>query len=97
MAAIVLLFVRLFGVNGDVAKVITIVIAIAAALGTVWGGYDLIKHRGAEEARAKIQKENQDAIRRGGDASRSFDDCLAAGGVYDFARQRCRDVPAGDR
>jgi hypothetical protein len=97
MAAIILLGARLLGVSPAVAKVITIMLAIAAALSAAWGGYELIKHRGAEEVREQIQKENQNAIRKGGDAGRSFDDCLAAGGVYDFARQRCRDVPRSDR
>ncbi|MFC3206102.1 hypothetical protein [Aquamicrobium soli] len=88
---------RLLGISPDVVKVIATLIAIAVALGSAWGGYELIKHRGAEEVRSQIQKENADAMVKGIDAGRSFDDCVAAGGVYDFRRQRCAGATPGAR
>jgi len=88
---------RLLGVSPDVVKLIAIVIAIAVALGSAWGGYAYIKHRGAEEVRTQIQKENTDAIKHGFDARLSFDECLAAGGVYDFRHQRCAGASDGAR
>lgn len=88
---------RLLGISPDVAKLIGILIAIAVALGSAWGGYTYIKHRGAQEVRAQIQKENADAMVKGIDAGRSFDDCIAAGGVYDFRRQRCAGAAPGAR
>jgi len=87
----------LLGISPDVVKVIATLIAIAVALGSAWGGYAYIKHRGAEEVRAQIQKENADAMVKGIDAGRSFDDCVTAGGVYDFRRQRCAGVAPGTR
>jgi hypothetical protein len=86
---------RLLGISPDVAKVIAILIGIAVALGSAWGGYELIKHRGAEEVRTQIQKENADAILKAIEASRSFDDCIAAGGVWDFRHQRCASAAPG--
>lgn len=94
MTAVLALAARLLGISPDVAKVIAILLGIAAVLGSAWGGYAYIKHIGADEVRDQIQKENTDAIKNGLDARLSFDDCLAAGGVYDFRRQRCSG-PAG--
>jgi hypothetical protein len=78
------------------AAVVLATIALAAA-GAAWGGFALVKHWGAEELRAQIEKENQDAIRKGIEASRNFDDCNAASGVWDFRRQRCSGAAPGDR
>ncbi|MER8806011.1 hypothetical protein [Mesorhizobium australicum] len=72
--------------------------AIALAVsGAALGGYELIKHWGADEVRAKIEKENQDAIHKGMDARMSLDECIDAGGVYDFGRQRCTAATLGSR
>ncbi|WP_152536274.1 hypothetical protein [Mesorhizobium loti] len=49
------------------------VIALVAS-GAALGGYEIIKHWGADELRAKIEKENTDAIRKGIDASWNFDE-----------------------
>ena len=63
----------------------------------VFAGYEFIKHKGADEVRAKIEKGNQDAIRKGIDARMSLDECIDAGGVYDFGRQRCTAATLGPR
>ncbi|MDG4895539.1 hypothetical protein P9272_18375 [Mesorhizobium sp. WSM4976] len=65
--------------------------------GAALGAYQLIKHKGADELRARIEKENQHAINEGIDARLSFDDCIDAGGVYDFRRQRCASPALGPR
>jgi hypothetical protein len=91
------LIARLFGVSPAAAQMISILVAIAVALGSAWGGYEYIKHRGAEEVRGQIEKENADAIVKGIETSRSFDDCIAAGGVWDFRRQRCSSPTLGHR
>jgi uncharacterized membrane protein YuzA (DUF378 family) len=88
-AIIIALVARLFGVSPAVAQVIAIMIAIAVALGGVWGGYEYIKHQGVVEERARIDKDNQDATDKAFNAARSFDDCVAASGVWDFRRQKC--------
>lgn len=97
MTAIITVIARLLGVDQLAAQVIAIMITIAVALGSAWGVYAYIKHRGAEEVRTQIERDNQDAIRKGIEASRSFDDCVAAGGVWDFRRQRCSGTPGSAR
>jgi hypothetical protein len=89
MTAIIAAIARLFGVPPAVAQVIAIMIAIAIALGGIWGGYEYIKHQGVVEERARIDKDNQDATDKAFNVARSFDDCVAASGVWDFRRQKC--------
>lgn len=96
-AGVFALIARLLGISPDVAKLIATLIAIAVALGSTWGGYEYIKHRGADEVRDQIEKGNTDAILKAIEASRSFDDCIAAGGVWDFRRQRCAGATHGAR
>jgi hypothetical protein len=93
MTAIIAAIVRLFGVSPAIANIIAIMIAIVIALCGVWAGYELIKGKGAEEVRTQIERDNQDAMRKGIEASRNFDDCDAAGGLWDFRRQRCSGAP----
>ena len=97
LTAILAAFARLLGISPDTAKVIAIMIVIAAALGSAWGGYAYIKHSGVLQERSRIEKENTDAIVKGIATSRSFDECLAAHGVWDFRRQRCAGAPGSDR
>ncbi|MER8478452.1 hypothetical protein [Mesorhizobium sp. M1163] len=87
----------LLGVNRLLAGVIAIGAAILVASGAGLSVYMLIKHQGAAELRQKIERENRDAIEKGLGARMSFDDCLAAGGVYDFKRQRCSGATLGPR
>lgn len=96
MGAIVTFIAGFVGVPRPIAGIVAWAMIAVAVSGTVWGGYELIKHWGAEELRTRIEKENQDAIRRGIEASRNFDDCDTAGGVWDFRRQRC-SLPAPGR
>ncbi|MER8556155.1 hypothetical protein NKH37_29045 [Mesorhizobium sp. M1217] len=97
MAWIIGLVASRLGVSQALANLIAIGVAIVLASGAAWGVYAFIKHKGAEEVRAKIEKENRDAIEKGLGARMSFDDCLAAGGVYDFKRQRCSRPSLGHR
>lgn len=97
VAAMLAAAARLIGISPDIAKVIAVLFAIALVLGSAWGGYAYIKHSGALAERARVEKENTDAIIKGTGAGRSFDDCLAAGGLWDFRRQRCVGASGGDR
>jgi len=85
------------GISPAVAQAIAVMIGIFAFLASGWALTEYIKHRGAAEERAKIELENTDAIRKAIEASRSFDDCIAAGGVWDFRRQRCSSAALGTR
>jgi hypothetical protein len=85
------------GVSRLVGGAIIWAVVVLAASGAALGVYELIKHKGADELRTKIEKENQDAIHKGIDARMSFDDCIDAGGVYDFRRQRCASPTLGAR
>ncbi|WP_185975261.1 hypothetical protein [Mesorhizobium sp. WSM4310] len=97
MGAIITVVARLVGVPPPFAGIIAWAALALVASSTVLGGYKLIKHWGADEVRAKIEKENTDAIQKGVDARMSLDECLDAGGVYDFGRQRCNAATLGPR
>ncbi|RUV44590.1 MULTISPECIES: hypothetical protein [unclassified Mesorhizobium] len=97
MTLLITLLVGRLGVSRLVAGAIAWATIAALVSGAAFTVYEVVKHRGAEEVRAKIEKENQDAIRTGIDARMSFDDCLDAGGVYDFRRQRCAGAALGHR
>lgn len=97
MGIVVAFIASRLGVSSTIASVIAIGVAVLAASGAAWGVYAYVKHIGAEEVRERIEKDNQDAIRKGIEASRSLDDCIAAGGVWDFRRQRCSRTTLGPR
>ncbi|TIP07785.1 hypothetical protein [Mesorhizobium sp.] len=97
MGAIVTLVAGALGVNRTLAGIIAVGAAVIVASGAAWGVYAYVKHQGAEELRERIEKDNQDAIHKGIEASRSLDDCVAAGGVWDFRRQRCSRATLGPR
>ncbi|MER8754063.1 hypothetical protein NKH69_00065 [Mesorhizobium sp. M0976] len=97
MSVVISLVAGALGVNRTLAGIIAIAAAVVVASGAALGGYELIKHWGAQEVRDQIEKDNQDAIRKGIEASRSLDDCVAAGGVWDFRRQRCSGTSLGAR
>lgn len=97
MSLLISIIVGRLGVSRMAAgAVVWTAIAILAS-GAVFTVYQVIKHKGAEEVRAAIEKENQHAIQKGIDARMSFDDCIDAGGVYDFRRQRCASPTLGHR
>ncbi|MGX5827352.1 hypothetical protein [Mesorhizobium sp. 43Arga] len=89
MTWLITLVAGLVGVPRPLTVIIAWFAIAVAVSGTVLGGYELIKHWGADEVRAKIEKGNQDAIHKGIDARMSLDECIDAGGVYDFGHQRC--------
>ncbi|WP_292680542.1 hypothetical protein [Mesorhizobium sp.] len=97
MGAIIALVAGFVGVPRPLAGIIAWAVLAVAVSGAALGGYELIKHWGADEVRAKIEKENTDAIHKGVDARMSLDECLDAGGVYDFGRQRCDAATLGPR
>jgi uncharacterized membrane protein YuzA (DUF378 family) len=96
-ALAVSIIARLFGVSPAAAQVIAIMVGIAVALGGVWGGYEYIKHQGVVEERTRTDKDNQDAVNKALEAAANFDDCLAAGGMWNFRRQKCGRAETGAR
>ncbi|WP_195179903.1 hypothetical protein [Mesorhizobium sp. INR15] len=97
MTWLITLVAGLVGLPRPLAGILAWAAIALAVSGAVFGGYELIKHRGADELRAKIEKENTDAIHKGVDARMSLDECIDAGGVYDFGRQRCNAATLGPR
>ncbi|MER9665570.1 hypothetical protein [Mesorhizobium sp. M0203] len=97
MSALIGIVAGLVGIPRPIAGILAWAVMLLAISGTVFGGYELIKHWGAQEVRDQIKKDNQDAIHKGIEASRSLDDCFAAGGVWDFRRQRCSGATLGPR
>ncbi|RUW99506.1 hypothetical protein EOA30_23795 [Mesorhizobium sp. M8A.F.Ca.ET.059.01.1.1] len=85
------------GVPRPMAGIIPWAVIALAVSDTALSVYELIKHKGADEVRAKIEKENTDAIDKGIDARMSLDECIDAGGVYDFGRQPCGAATLGPR
>lgn len=88
---------ELIGVPRPIAVIIAWAAMAVAISGAGLATYEIIKHRGAEELRANIEKGNSDAIKKGIDARMSLDQCIDAGGVYDFERQRCNAAALGPR
>jgi hypothetical protein len=97
MSFLITLIVGRLGVSRMVAGIAAWAAIALIASGAALGVYELIKHKGADELRAKIEKENQDAVHKGIDARMSVDDCIDAGGVFDFRRQRCDSPTLGPR
>ncbi|BCM19273.1 hypothetical protein [Mesorhizobium sp. J8] len=97
MSFLITFIVGRLGISRFLAGIIAWAAIVAIASGAALGAYQLIKHKGADELRARIEKENQHAIEKGVDARLSFDDCIDAGGVYDFRRQRCASPALGHR
>ncbi|WP_210212744.1 hypothetical protein [Mesorhizobium sp. M7A.F.Ca.ET.027.03.2.1] len=97
MGAIISLVAGFAGVPRPLAGIIAWAVLAVAVSGAVWGGYTLIKHWGAEELRTQIERENTNAVHKGIDARMSLDECLDAGGVYDFGHQRCDAATTGPR
>ena len=97
MSFLITLLVGRLGVSRLAGGVIVWAVIALVASGAALGVYEFIKDKGADEVRAKIEKGNQDAINKGIDARMSLDECIDAGGVYDFGRQRCGAVTVGRR
>lgn len=97
MAAALSLIMGLFGVREGIAKVIAIAIGILVALGAVWGCYEIVKRRGADEVRQEIKDQVNEAGIKGSEARLSRADCVTRDGVYDFRRQVCTGLAPGDR
>jgi hypothetical protein len=97
MSWVISFIVARLGLSRLLAGAIAWVAIALIASGAAFTVYELIKHKGADELRTKIEKENQHAIEKGIDARMSFDDCIDAGGVYDFRRQRCSSPTLGPR
>lgn len=84
---------KLLGID----KLLTTVIAVAVVIGAIWGVYELVKAQGAQEVRDAIERENNAAISKGHSAARSFDECLDAGGVWNFSTSRCSSAEISPR
>ncbi|TPM25720.1 hypothetical protein [Mesorhizobium sp. B2-3-4] len=97
MTALITIIVGRLGISRLAAGAVIWGAVALFASGAALGVYEFIKHKGADEVRAKIERENTDAIRKGIEASRNLDDCTSAGGLWDFRRQRCSSPPGGDR
>ncbi|CDX55855.1 conserved exported hypothetical protein [Mesorhizobium plurifarium] len=97
MSFLVTFIVGRLGVSRLAAGAIVWTVIALLASGAVFSVYQAIKHKGANELRARIEKENQHAIEKGIDARMAFDDCIDAGGVFDFRRQRCASPTLGPR
>lgn len=97
MSFLITFIVGRLGVSRLLAGIVAWAVIALIVSGAAFTVYEVIKHKGADELRARIEKENQHAIQKGIDARMSFDDCIDAGGVYDFRRQWCASPTLGPR
>jgi uncharacterized membrane protein YjfL (UPF0719 family) len=96
VAAAIALLARL-GIGPTLASIITWAAIALVVSGAVWGGYELIKNRGADEVRDQIERQNNEAGNKGSEARLSRAECVAAGGLYDFRTGHCTGLAAGNR
>jgi hypothetical protein len=85
------------GIGNALASIISWAVIALVVSGAVWGGYELIKHRGADQVRTEIERQNNEAGIKGGEARLSRRDCNDRGGVYDFRRGVCTGLAPSDR
>ncbi|WP_246679911.1 hypothetical protein [Mesorhizobium sp. B1-1-9] len=64
MSLLVTFLVDRLGVSRLVGGVISWTLIALVASGAALGVYEFVKHKGADEVRAKIEKDNQDAERK---------------------------------
>lgn len=89
MGGIVALIASLLGVNRGLATAISLGTALVLGSGVIWGGYELVKHWGAQEALEKIDDQNNKAGIEGSKARMSLVDCDRRDGVYNFRTGEC--------
>ncbi|QWY83533.1 hypothetical protein [Rhizobium phage RHph_X2_28B] len=62
---------------------------VAAGVAAILYAAHLIREEGAEDERAKIQKENQDAGNNAEKRRSKLHMCIESGGMYDFYTGKC--------
>jgi len=67
-------------------KIVALFLTVAAVLFAIFYFMDA----GADRERAKIERENQNAVENADDYATSLGDCDAAGRVYNFETGKCR-------
>ncbi|MBZ9857460.1 hypothetical protein LB566_27110 [Mesorhizobium sp. CA13] len=80
MTGLITIVAGLVGVPRPLPGIIAWATIAVPVSGAVWGGYEIIKHWGAQEVRDQIEKENADAIRKGIEASRLLTTALLLAG-----------------
>ncbi|WP_245499283.1 hypothetical protein [Mesorhizobium sp. M1A.F.Ca.ET.072.01.1.1] len=97
MRFLISLLVGRLGVSRLAAGAIAWAGIAALVSGAAFTVYEVIKHRGAEEVRAKIEKDNQDAIRTGIDARMGLLTTASTLAACTFRRQWCAGAALGHR
>lgn len=82
---------RLFKVVSD-PRVLLAIFALCA--GVVFAGY--FTHRGELKERARIERQNEDAIRRAQEGSANARTCASTGGLWDIATGKCFRFEGGN-
>lgn len=65
---------------------------VAASIAAIAYGTYIVRERGAESERAKIEKENLNAGTNAEKYRSKLHDCLESGGMYDFYTGKCSGV-----
>lgn len=67
-------------------KIVSLFLTAAAILFAIFYFIDA----GADRERAKVERENQNAVKNADDYATNLGDCDNAGGVYNFETGKCR-------
>lgn len=97
MLAAIATFLAARGVPAALAPIVTWAAIGLIGAGVVFGGYELVKHIGAADVRAQIERQDNEAGLNGSTARLSRRDCVDRGGVYQFDTGLCQGLKAGDR
>lgn len=78
-----------WGLSGPLATLLSWAIAAVLAAGVGLGAYHMIKRWGSQELRQQIERQNNEAGLKAGEARTTYDQCRARGGVYHFDTGIC--------
>ena len=85
------------GLPAALAPIVTWAAIGLVGAGVAFGGYELVKHIGAADVRAQIERQDNEAGLNGSAARLSRRDCVGRGGVYQFDTGLCEGLKAGGR
>jgi hypothetical protein len=76
-------------------RLVLIGLSIVSGAGLLIYGYEKILHHGEQIVIDKVEKQNENAIKRADKSGNAVDDCYNSGGMWIIASGRCeRGVPS---
>lgn len=81
----------------DLSRLYAYGIGAVLLSGALWWAIDAIGDRREQKVIDQIEEENDEVINDADIAQLGFDECINAGGVWDFASAECGRPETGDR